>query len=110
MLVSGEKMVKKNHFDSMNEDLKQWLTEEDKANLTKKIKTHKKLKKPSGICKICGANKASEVCMKCGKSVCNSCYFNIIALCEKCLDKDSVEKWKHRDPDWKKVLGVDWVD
>jgi len=101
---------KKNQFSSMNEDLKQWLTEEEKLNLNEKIKTHKKMKKPHGMCKICKVNKASEVCIKCGNSVCNTCYFNIIALCQNCLTKESVEKWKHRKPDWEKVLGVDWVD
>ena len=95
---------------SMNEDLKQWLTEEDKENLSKKIKKHKKIKKPHGVCQICGVNAASEACIKCGKSVCNSCYFHIIGLCEKCLTKETVEKWRNRRPDWEKVLGVDWVD
>jgi hypothetical protein len=101
---------KKANSESMNEDLKQWLTEEDKANIDKKISTYKKTKKPHGMCNICKVNKANEVCIKCGKSVCNSCYFHIIALCEYCLSKESVEKWKYRKPDWKKILGVDWVD
>lgn len=95
---------------SMNEDLKKWLTERDKEKLSKKIQTHKKSKKPKGMCQICRTNMSSEVCIKCGRSVCNSCYFNLIGLCEKCLTKDTVEKWKSRKPDWEKVLGVDWVD
>lgn len=102
--------IKEFNTRSMNEDLKQWLTEKDKENLSKKIKTHKKSKKPHGMCQICGINTASEVCIKCGKSVCNSCYFNLIGLCEKCLTKETVEKWKNKRPDWEKVLGVDWVD
>jgi hypothetical protein len=72
--------------------------------------THKKNKKPYGLCQICGVNIASEICIKCSKSVCNTCYLNLIGLCEKCLTKDTVEKWKNRKPDWKKTLGVDWVD
>jgi hypothetical protein len=50
------------------------------------------------------------VCIKCGKSVCNSCYFNLVGLCEKCLSKETVDEWKNKKPDWEKVLGVDWVD
>jgi len=106
---SNKNIDKKSSIDSMNEDLKQWLTKEDKQNLDKKIETHKKLKKPRGMCKICGKNKANEVCIKCNKSVCNTCYFNIIGLCENCLTKETVEKWKNKRPDWEKVLGVDWV-
>lgn len=104
------KKTNKININSMNEDLKQWLTEEDKISISKKIKTHKMKKKPHGLCQICGINAASEVCIKCSKSVCNTCYLNLIGLCEKCLTKESVEKWKNRKPDWKKALGVDWVD
>ena len=104
------KIRKEFNTKSMNEDLKKWLTERDKEKLSKKIQTHKKSKKPKGTCQICRTNTSSEVCIKCGRSVCNSCYFNLIGPCEKCLTKDTVEKWKSRRPDWEKVLGVDWVD
>jgi len=100
---------RKSKIFSTNEDLEKWLTEEDKKKISKKIKTHKNIKKPHGLCKICGKNKANEVCIKCNRSVCNSCYFNLIGLCEKCLTKETVEKWKNKRPDWEKVLGVDWV-
>lgn len=107
---STDNGVKEFNMRSMNEDLKQWLTEKDKENLSKTIKTHKKIKTPRGVCQVCGTNTASEVCIKCGRSVCSSCYFNLVGLCEKCLTKETVEKWKNKRPDWEKVLGVDWVD
>ena len=77
--------AKKDESKSMNEDLQRWLTEDDQANLSKKIKTHLKDKKPHGMCQICGTKTAKMVCIKCGKFVCNSCYFNLVGLCEKCL-------------------------
>ena len=101
---------KKDESKSMNEDLQRWLTEEDQANLSKKIKTHLKDKKLHGMCQICGTKAAKMVCIKCGKFVCNSCYFNLVGLCEKCLSKETVDEWKNKKPDWEKVLGVDWVD
>ncbi len=107
---SSKVRVKEPSMKSMNEDLKQWLTEKDKQNLSKTIKTHKKIKTPRGVCQVCGTNTANEVCIKCGRSVCSSCYFNLVGLCEKCLTKETVEKWKNKRPDWEKVLGVDWVD
>jgi hypothetical protein len=101
---------KKNNHNLMNEDLKQWLTEEDKADLSKRINKQLKHKKPKGMCQICGIKTAKVVCLKCGKSVCNACYFNIVGLCEKCISKETVEEWKKRKTDWERVLGVDWVD
>ena len=102
--------IQKNDINSMNEDLQNWLTEEDKADLSKKIKTHLKDKKPHGMCQICGTKTAKAICIKCGKSVCLSHYFNLVGLCEKCISKETVEEWKNRKPDWERVLGVDWVD
>ena len=102
--------AKKDGSKSMNADLQRWLTEEDRANLSKKIKTHLKDKKPHGMCQICGTKTAKMVCIKCGKFVCNSCYFNLVGLCEKCLSKETVDEWKNKKPDWETVLGVDWVD
>ena len=101
---------KRDESKSMNEDLQSWLTEEDQAILSKKIKTHLKDKKPRGMCQICGTKTAKMVCIKCGKSVCSSHYFNLVGLCEKCLSKETVDGWKNKKPDWEKVLGVDWVD
>ena len=34
------KNIQKNDINLMNEDLQNWLTEEDKADLSKKLKTH----------------------------------------------------------------------
>ena len=96
----------KTTIKSMNEDLKRWLTEKDKAELSKKIKTHLKDKKPHGICQVCGTKTAMAVCLKCGKSVCNSCYFNLIGLCEKCLSKNTVEKWMNKEWIFFKVTGI----
>ena len=92
---------KKEHYQkpiykvSMNRDLQNWLTEEDNGKVSKKTKKQSSEKKPSGMCQICGMKTAKVVCLKCGKSVCNSHYFNLIGLCEKCLSKESVEEWKN---------------
>jgi len=95
----------------MNEDLKNWVLEsfDDKSSSNKKQSSFAK-KKPKGKCEICGEKSSKAVCLKCGRSVCNTCCFNIIGLCKKCLNKDAVEKWQEKYPDWEKVLGVKWVD
>ena len=102
--------TKEDDIKPMNEDLQQWLTAEAPEELTKKIKKHLKDKKPHGMCQICGTKNAKAVCIKCGKSVCHSHYFNLVGLCEKCISKETVEEWKNRKTDWQRVLGVDWVD
>jgi len=96
--------------NAMNDDLKQWLSEEDQAQLSKNIKTRIKEKRPIGMCQVCGKNSAKTVCIKCGKSVCNSCYFHMVGLCEKCLSKETVDEWKKKKPNWKKILELDWFD
>ena len=95
---------------SMNEELRKWLSEEQQATLSKKIKQHSQKKKPQGMCHVCGTNQGKVVCLKCGKSVCNSCYYHLVGLCEKCLSKESVEEWRKKQPNWHQVLGVDWLD
>jgi hypothetical protein len=102
--------TKKNDTVEMNKALQEWLSEEDQRQIKEKIKTHMKDKKPQGMCQICGSNQAKAVCIKCGRSVCKSCYLHLIGLCENCLSKETAEEWKHRKPDWEHVLGVDWVD
>jgi hypothetical protein len=94
----------------MNKELQQWLSDNDKEQIAQKISTQKNKKKPTGMCQICGLKSATYVCLKCGRSVCHSCYFTLVGLCEKCLSKETVEQWKHKKPDWEKVLGVDWLD
>jgi len=98
---------------SMNEELKRWLeeTRDEIKGITMVEKTSKKdEKKPTGKCKICDKNKAKSVCLKCGRSVCPSCYFNILGICKKCVPEEYVDKWEKRKPDWEEVLGVEWVD
>ena len=98
---------------SMNEELQEWLKEtRDKISMPQEItKTPKEGKmKPSGKCQICGAKDANFVCLKCKRSVCVSCYFNILGVCKKCVPKDIVEKLEEKHPDWENVLGVEWVD
>jgi len=92
---------------SINEELQKWINETKKD-----IKTTKKTskRKPSGKCQICGEKTAEVVCLKCGRSVCGSCYFKIIGICKKCVPKEIAEKWEGKHPDWEKVLGVEWVD
>ena len=108
--LKNTKSIQKNDKNSMNEALKQWLNEEDREDLSKKIKTKLKDKKPHGMCQICGMKNAKAICIKCGRSVCHSHFFNIVGLCEKCVSKETVEEWKKNTTDWKRVLGVDWID
>ncbi|MEF8848840.1 MAG: hypothetical protein V5A68_06875 [Candidatus Thermoplasmatota archaeon] len=95
--------------DSMNEELKKWLKENPKTDLKKDIKKHQE-KKPWGKCQICGEKKAKHVCIKCGKSVCKTCYFKIIGVCKECVPKETAAKWEGKQPDWEQILGVEWVD
>jgi uncharacterized OB-fold protein len=95
---------------TMNEDLKQWISEEEQAHISRTIDARLKDKKPKGKCSICRVHPAKSVCIKCGNSVCSSCYFTIVGLCQNCLSKDTIEKWKNKKTDWKKILEVDWVD
>ena len=84
---------------SMNKELEQWLQESKKDNISgKKIKTDVKKhgKKPFGICQICNAKDAKAVCIKCGRSVCNECFIHLVGLCEKCVPRSVVEKWKQK--------------
>ncbi|MFO7676780.1 MAG: hypothetical protein R6V50_00090 [Thermoplasmatota archaeon] len=94
----------------MNDDLYQWISQEDQAKFQKKISIHLKEKKPHGTCQVCGTKMAKNVCIKCENFVCNTCYFHIVGLCKKCLSQQTAQQWKHSKPDWKNVLGVDWVD
>jgi hypothetical protein len=95
---------------TMNEDLKQWLSAEEQADISRTLDVKLKEKKPKGKCNICRVHPAKSVCIKCGNSVCSSCYFTMVGLCQNCLSKDTIEKWKNKKTDWKTILGVDWVD
>jgi len=94
----------------MNEDLKDWISEEEQADISRTLDEKLKDKKPKGKCINCRVNPAKFVCIKCGSSVCSSCYFTMVGLCQNCLSKETIEKWKNKKTDWKKILGVDWVD
>jgi hypothetical protein len=105
------KKERKNHSTvTMNEDLKQWISAEEQADITKKLESHLQDKKPKGKCSICRVHPVKSVCIKCGSPVCSSCYFTMVGLCQNCLSKETIEKWKNKKTDWKKILDVDWVD
>ena len=108
----GKEQKIKESDTSMNEELRKWLkeTKEEIKKITEVEKISKDEKEPEGICQICSKNKAKSVCLKCGRSICPSCYFNILGICKKCIPEEYVEKWEERTPDWEKVLGVEWVD
>lgn len=95
---------------TMNEDLRQWISKEEQADISRTVDARLKDKKPKGKCSICRVHPAKSVCIKCGNSVCTSCYFTMVGLCQNCLSKDTIEKWKNKKTDWKKILKVDWVD
>jgi len=94
---------------SMNEELRKWLQDsKDELKISKEEKA--KSKKPSGKCQVCGQKNATASCLKCGRSVCKSCYFKIIGICKKCIPKEIASRWDGSNPDWEKQLGVEWVD
>jgi hypothetical protein len=96
--------------ESMNEDLQKWINE-TKNEVNRAIKAKgSNIKKPAGMCEICGEKNAKSVCLKCEKSVCGSCYFHLISVCKKCVPKETAAKWEGKVPDWEEVLGVEWVD
>jgi hypothetical protein len=95
---------------SMNEELQKWLMERKKEFIQDMEESRVSDKKPSGTCQLCGEKTAKVICLKCGRPVCNSCYFKIIGICKKCVHKDIAERWEGKQPDWEKVLGVEWVD
>jgi len=93
----------------MNKELQKWMKEsKDKINTEKKGKYS--MKKPKGMCEICGEKPSKAVCIKCGRSVCKSCYFKLISVCKKCVPKEISDKWDGSSPNWEEELGVDWVD
>ena len=94
---------------TMNEDLKEFVSAEEQADISKTLDAKLKDKKPKGKCSICRVHPAKSVCIKCGNSVCSSCYFTMVGLCQNCLSKETIEKWKNKKTDWKKILDVDWV-
>ncbi len=94
---------------SMNEELKKWISETKKDIESSENEEDFSKKKPSGKCEICGEKTAESVCLKCGRSVCKSCYFKIIGICKKCVPRDIAGKWDGSHPDWEKELGVEWV-
>jgi hypothetical protein len=95
---------------SMNEELLEWIKEtKTNLNINEEKTNDNTIQKPQGKCEICGEKTAKEICVKCKKSVCISCYFQLIGVCKKCVPKETAEKWKNEHPDWEKVLGVKWV-
>jgi len=108
--VSSRSQSSKKSIVEMNEDLKEWLSSEEQAMISKTMEEKLKDKKPHGKCSICRVNPAKAVCIKCGESVCRSCYFTMVGLCQNCLSRSTVEKWKNKKTDWEKILDVDWVD
>ena len=94
---------------SMNEELRKWVAESKEEIKKTSNKRKKSNKKPKGKCGICGEKTATSICLKCGKSVCNSCYFKLIGVCKKCIPAEVASKWEGSRPDWEKELGVEWV-
>ncbi len=95
---------------TMNKDLKDWISAEDQTDISETIHARLKDKKPQGKCAICRVHPAKSICIKCGDPVCSSCFFTMVGLCQNCLSKETIEKWKNKKTDWKKILDVDWVD
>jgi hypothetical protein len=98
---------------SMNKELRDWINE-TKSDVSKLIEKEKNKNspenRPKGLCKICGKNQAKFVCLKCQNSVCPSCYFKLIGICKLCVPKEYVEKWEKKNPNWRKILEIEWID
>lgn len=94
---------------SMNEELREWAQEAKKQLKLEEGEDYSK-RKPKGMCQICGEKKARFVCLKCGRSVCLSCYFKIIGVCKKCVPPEIAGKWDGSRTDWEEKLGVEWVE
>jgi len=108
--ITSKKQSRKSITIRMNKDLEQWVPAEEQADISKIMNTKLKDKKPKGKCSICRVHPAKSVCIKCGNSVCSSCFFTMVGLCQNCLSKETIEKWKNKKTDWKQILKVDWVD
>ena len=110
---SNESKESRKFETSMNKELQDWVkeTKSDVSNLIEKEKIKNETdNKPKGLCKICGKNQAKFVCLKCKNSVCPSCYFKLIGICKTCVPKEYVEKWEKKNPNWRKILEIEWVD
>lgn len=94
---------------TMNDELKKWI-KETQAKVTKEQRNQSSECKPTGFCSLCSDNKAKNVCQRCKRSVCSSCYFQLVGLCINCVEKETADKWQGKTPDWEKILGVKWVD
>ena len=105
----GNDIVTAIEAEDMNEELKEWI-KETHAEVKQKEKDQPFNSEPSGVCNLCGDNKAKYVCHRCKKSVCSSCYFQLVGLCKNCVEKETADKWKGKTPDLEKLLGVKWVD
>jgi len=108
--ITSKKQSRKSITIRMNKDLEQWVPAEEQADISKIMNAKLKDKKPKGKCSICRVHPAKFICIKCGNSVCSSCFFTMVGLCQSCLSKETIEKWKNKKTDWKQILKVDWVD
>ena len=95
----------------MNKELLDWVHQQrqEMQHITQESLKQKE-RQPQGLCEICEKKQAKLTCLKCGRSVCSSCSFNILRICKKCVPKDIAERWEGTNPDWEKILGVEWVD
>jgi len=109
----------------MNKDLQTWAKEaaphDTSLQQKQKEDDHQPKKTPTGKCEICGEENAKNICTNCNRAVCNTCYFQLLGLCEYCIPADTVKEWKtpktkpqttdEEDTEKiKKVTEVDWVD
>jgi hypothetical protein len=111
MATASSPEENKKQQQSMNKELLDWLHQQrqDIQSLMQQS-SEKTEQQPHDNCEICGEKKAKLVCLKCGRSVCTSCSFKILRICKKCVPKDIAERWDGTNPDWEKILGVEWVD
>jgi hypothetical protein len=107
--INPKKRSLKRNTITMNEDLKDWISTEEQVDAMKTKDDGSQDKKPKGKCSICRTHQAKEVCIKCGNSVCISCFFTMVGLCQDCISKETIEKWKNKKTDSENILDVDSV-
>ncbi len=98
-----------NSDKSMNKDLREWIRETKHTFTRIKEEGVQHTKRPLGKCSICKNNRAQFICLKCGQSVCPSCYYTLIGICKTCIPTEIAEKWDRTHPHREKQRNEEWI-
>ena len=89
----------------MNKELREWLIEHGCPEGTMNHESEDPVQPISGKCNICEARMAKYRCMKCGKSICSTCYWVMFGLCEQCISPEMMKKIRNS----KRNYGIDHI-